>query len=104
MAILFFHFTAISLSLKFVADIELIYSNCIEYNGEDSEYSELSREMRTVFAGLQRVHFDGEPEVEDDDERSRKKKKHDMSHSPSPDITSESSVEEESEDRYALTG
>lgn len=85
---------------QFVADIELVYNNCIEYNGDDSEYTELANEMKNVLARLQRVHFDGEPEHEGDDEAvgARKKKGRDKSHSPSPDLTSESSGEEEESD------
>ena len=88
-----------------MSDIELIYSNCIEYNGEESEYTELASEMKNILASLQRVHFDGEPEndVDDDDVGARKKKGRNKSHSPSPDLTSESSGEEESDDRYFMS-
>lgn len=45
--------------LQFETDIRLIFTNCIEYNGEDSEYSELANQMLEEFQRLCGVHLDG---------------------------------------------
>lgn len=88
--------------VQFVVDMELIYDNCCAYNGEDSEYYELAEDMRKLFRSLVKVHIEGEtPEGEDTDEMKGKRRRRD-SRSPSachtPQLTSESSSEEESED------
>ena len=46
-------------SLQFETDVKLIFNNCIEYNGEDSEYSELANQMLVEFQKLCKVHLDG---------------------------------------------
>ena len=81
---------------QFAHDIHLIFDNCIEYNGEDSEYAELAKSMKELFEQLMKKHLgDGVEEAEN----STKKKKKNGSRSPSktPELTSESSSEEESE-------
>lgn len=90
---------AASLVSQFVKDVELIFKNCIEYNGEDSEYAELAQEMLKVLANLAKLHFEGggvDPAEEEDVGEGRKKKRE---RSMSPVLTSESSSEEESDDR-----
>jgi len=82
--------------------VELIYDNCCEYNGEDSEYYELAEEMRTLFRTLVGVHFEGKC-VEDEKPGTKGKKgRNRSSRSPSacktPELTSESSSEEDSDD------
>lgn len=47
------------LSLQFETDVKLIFNNCIEYNGEESEYSELANQMLLEFDKLCKVHLDG---------------------------------------------
>ena len=44
---------------QFETDICLIFTNCIEYNGDDSEYSELANQMLEEFKKLCMVHLDG---------------------------------------------
>ena len=87
---------------QFAADFELIYNNCVDYNGEDSEYAELAEEMRKIFRSLVGVHFEGKSSSEDKPEGRGKKGQHRESRSPSacktPELTSESSSEEDSED------
>lgn len=89
-------------TFQFVADIELVYDNCVDYNGEDSEYFELAEEMRNIFHNLIGVHFEGKSPSEDKPEGKGKKGQHRESRSPSacktPELTSESSSEEDSED------
>ena len=81
---------------QFSHDINLIFDNCIEYNGEDSEYGELAKNVKEMFAQLMKKHLGDGVEEE---EASTKKKKKAGSRSPSktPELTSESSSEEESE-------
>ena len=87
---------------QFIADIELIYDNCCDYNGEDSEYFELSEEVRKLFRSLVGVHFEGKSSSEDVPEGKVKKGARRDSRSPSacktPELTSESSSEEGSDD------
>lgn len=82
--------------------MELIYDNCCEYNGEDSEYYELAEDMRKLFRSLVKVHIEGEaPEDDEKDEVKGKKGRRRDSRSPSachtPELTSESSSEDESD-------
>ncbi len=87
--------------MQFLKDVELIYTNCIEYNGADSDYAELAEEMVQTLASLTKTHFEGgvqDPIEEEEDVGLGRKKKRE--HSPSPELTSESSSEEESDDRY----
>ncbi|CAI8034138.1 Cat eye syndrome critical region protein 2 homolog [Geodia barretti] len=83
----------------FETDVKLIFNNCIEYNGEDSEYSELANQMLVEFQKLCKVHLDGggvKAELEIKTKGSR------SSRSPSvcktPELTSESSSEEASDE------
>lgn len=82
-------------------DVELVFSNCKEYNGEDSEYYHLANDMLELFEKLMKKNFDDEP-FDDEEEEEKKKKKgaHGGSCSPAhtPDLTSESSSEESSEE------
>jgi hypothetical protein len=84
---------------EFETDVKLIFNNCIEYNGVESEYSELANQMLIEFQKLCKVHLDGggvkaEPEMKTKGSRS--------SRSPSvcktPELTSESSSEEASDE------
>ena len=89
--------------MQFVADMELIYDNCCSYNGDDSEYFELAEDMRKMFRSLVKVHIEGEaPEGDDNDNAKGKRGRRQESRSPSvchtPQLTSESSSEEESDD------
>ncbi len=87
------------MDMQFLKDVEVIYNNCIEYNGEDSDYAELAQEMIKTLATLSKTHFEGgvqDPAEEEDVGPGRKKKR---PNSPSPELTSESSSEEESNDR-----
>lgn len=93
-------------TFQFVADIELIYANCVDYNGEDSEYFELAEDMRKLFNALIGIHFEGKSSSEDQLEGKGKKGLHRESRSPSacktPELTSESSSEEDSGDEGRL--
>ena len=86
-------------------DINLIYSNCVDYNGPESEYTEVAKETKTLFERLCKKHFRGE-EVEEGEEGGEKgkKRKRRSSRSPStcktPELTSESSSEEDSDGRF----
>ncbi len=93
--------------MQFISDIELIYKNCCDYNGDDSEYSELSAEMCKLFQSLVKIHFEGKSIHEDQLDGKAKKAHNRQSRSPSacktPELTSESSSEEDSDDgRWAL--
>lgn len=80
----------------------MIYDNCEDYNGEDSEYAELAEEMRKMFSSLIAMHFEGKSSAEDKPQSKGKKGQHRDSRSPSacktPELTSESSSEEDSDD------
>ncbi len=88
--------------LKFISDVELIYDNCCDYNGEDSEYFELAQEVRKMFQNFVGIHFEGKNEIEDKPDGKGKKGHRRESRSPSacksPEFTSESSSEEGSDD------
>ena len=80
-----------------MADFATIYQNCADYNGDESEYTELSLETKKTFDALCLRHFRGEePEEEEEGGPGRKGR---SSRSPSacqtPELTSESSEEEE---------
>ena len=83
---------------QFAHDINLIFDNCIEYNGEESEYAELAKSMKEMFEQLLKKHL-GDGVEEEEEAATTKKKKKTGSRSPSktPELTSESSSEEESE-------
>lgn len=82
--------------------MELIFENCREYNGDDSEYSELADETKKLFHSLVKVHLEGKVPDEDKVETKGKKGRSRESRSPSacktPELTSESSSEEDSDD------
>jgi hypothetical protein len=86
----------ILLVLQFVKDMELIFANCKAYNGEDSEYGELADEMLKNFQSLMTEHFIDEILNKDEEEEGRSRKK--KNHSPSPELTSESSEESEEDE------
>ena len=80
--------------------MELIYHNCREYNGEESEYYELAEEMRRLFRALVREHIEGEtPDDDSDDAKGKRRKRESRSASEclTPEFSSESSSEEESD-------
>lgn len=82
--------------------MELIYTNCCDYNGEESEYFDLAEEIRKLFHTLVGVHFEGKSLSGDQPDGKGKKSQHRGSRSPSacktPELTSESSSEEDSDD------
>ena len=83
-----------------------MFENCSDYNGEDSEYFELAGEMKTLLKQLTALHFSGT--LPGDEEgggagaSSKKGRRRRGSRSPSacktPELTSESSSEEEEGD------
>jgi hypothetical protein len=85
-----------------MVDIELIFTNCCDYNGEESEYFDLAEEVRKLFHLLVGVHFEGKSLAEDVSEGKAKKGQRRESRSPSvcktPELTSESSSEEGSDE------
>ena len=87
--------------MQFIADVELIYDNCCNYNGEESEYFELAEEMRKMFHSLVKIHFEGKANEEKAEGKGKKVHRRE-SRSPStcktPELTSESSSEEDSDD------
>ena len=90
-----------------MSDIDLIFDNCVAYNGDDNEYSELAVLTKKAFAAFCKKHFEGEEPVDEEGKGKKSRKKRD-SRSPSacktPELTSESSSEEEESDgdRWAL--
>ena len=84
--------------LKFILDIELIYDNCCDYNGEDSEYFELAEEVRKMFHNLVGVHFEGKGSSDDKGKKGHKRDSRSPSACKTPEFTSESSSEEGSDD------
>ena len=83
--------------------MDLIYSNCCDYNGEDSEYSELAEDVRKLFRALVKEHIDGVTPEDDnlDNKKRRKRESRSPSECRTPEFSSESSSEEESEDEDA---
>ena len=87
--------------LQFASDVETIFNNCIAYNGDDSEYSELAVTTKKAFEVFCKKHFVGAaPGVAGGaGGKGRKSRKKRDSRSPSacktPELTSESSSEEE---------
>ena len=82
----------------------MIFSNCIAYNGDDNEYSELAVNTRKSFEIFCKKHFEGEEPMEEgvSGGKGKKSRKKRDSRSPSacktPELTSESSSEEEESD------
>ena len=90
--------------MQFTSDVQLIFNNCIAYNGDDSEYAELAVSTKKAFEVFCKKHFEGEEPGDEAEARGkgRKSRKKRDSRSPSacktPELTSESSSEEEESD------
>ena len=97
-------------NLQFVSDIEQVFANCCAYNGDDSEYSELAGATKKAFELFCKRHFEGEEPIEEDGAGGKGKKSRNKrdSRSPSacktPELTSESSSEEEESDHRLACG
>lgn len=73
--------------------MELIFGNCVDYNGPDSEYAELAEDSKKTFHNLVKKHFSGEEEAASK-KRGRKRESRSPSACKTPELTSESSSEE----------
>ena len=75
-------------------DVERIFSNCADYNGSDSEYTELAVDSKEAFHKLAKKHFSGEEEEAASKKRGRRRESRSPSACKTPELTSESSSEE----------
>ena len=57
--------------MQFCEDFDLIVSNCVAYNGEESEYTQQARQLEAEFYNLVDVYFD-DSEIDMEQHRSLK--------------------------------